>query len=79
MFTTQLRKGAATDLTEAEVEIYLDDENLRFLIIRLQALRKKSKDHMHFMTESWGEGSLSETLVGEDVVLINHLKIAKMD
>ena len=42
------------------VEIYLDTEGLTELQARLSLLREKKTDHIHFMTESWGLGDLSE-------------------
>lgn len=79
MFSIQLRRGPAKDLSEAEVEIILDDAGIQALIKELQFLQTKSKDHIHFMTAAWGEGSLSEQTFGSDASLVHHLKIAKVD
>lgn len=79
MFSVQLRRGPADDLSEAEVEIYLDKSGVEAFIKELEFLQNASKEHVHLMTQSWGEGSLSEQLFGADASLVHHLKIAKID
>ncbi len=51
----EIQKGAHS------VEIYLDQGNLASLIQRLSLLIDKAPgEHLHFMSESWGLGDLSE-------------------
>ena len=57
------------------VEIYIDRENLEMLINRLIRLGQKPiGDDLHFMSESWGLGDLSELSHGKDNVITHHLK-----
>lgn len=38
-----------------ELEIHLDNEGLQSLLAQLKLLEKGRTDHVHLMSESWGE------------------------
>jgi len=63
-----------------QVFLHADARGLDLLIKSLQRLRKKIDqddcDHDHLMTESWGDGALTEPIGCEpDGQLVHHLKI----
>lgn len=58
-----------------EVEIYLDDEGLDFLLSQLSFLKDRRTDHVHLMTSAWGGGELSDELRNAAGVLVHHLRV----
>jgi hypothetical protein len=54
--------------------MFLDREGLEYFIRELERL-KKSGDHVHMMTPSWGMDDLSEEKQAIEHILAHHLKI----
>lgn len=57
------------------VGIYFDDEGLDDLIGRLSMLKAGSSDRLHLMSQTWGLGDLCEKKLGENTMLVHHLKL----
>lgn len=72
MLTVELRN--ADNAERSEVEVFCDSAGLELLIRQLDFLRHGST-HVHLMTPAWAGDELSEKVVGEGNMLINHLKI----
>ena len=80
MISVQIRKGSARNLSEVEVEIYIDEDGLSNLTNQLKFLSSPN-EHVHFMSESWGVGTLSEQIFADDdkdVSLVHHLRITRV-
>jgi hypothetical protein len=76
LFTVELRD---VDVTERiEVEINLDKQGLDDLLRQLTLLREGG-DHVHFFTNSWGAGPLTEKKIDDKNVLCNHLRITLLE
>jgi predicted transcriptional regulator len=64
----------------SQLHLHADAAGLDLLIRNLERLRSKIAqgecDHDHMMTESWGDGALTESMgCEEEGQVINHLKI----
>lgn len=64
---------------QGEVEIYLDEEGLNFLLSQLAFLMQKKTDHVHFMTPSWGGDELTENKQNKSNLLAHHLRITILE
>ncbi len=74
LFTVELKDATSHKEGKTEVELYLDKEALEDLVKQLSFLKKEGDD-LHFMTQSWGSGQLSEDKQNPTNTIINHLKI----
>lgn len=61
-----------------QVEIYFDQEGLDYLLDRLTRIHQGKTDHYHMMTDSWGDGELSENKHSPASLLVHHLKLTKI-
>jgi len=66
-------------IKDGEIVIAFDEEGLDLLISKLMSLKGR-KDHEHLMTPSWAGNELTEEKKGgSDYVLINHLRLVKLE
>lgn len=78
IFTVEIKDAAKAQEESAEVEIHLDQESLESFIKQLQMIQAGQTDHIHFMSESWGMGDLTEEKQGGNKnSLVHHLKVLK--
>lgn len=77
IFTVEVTNPDKLRDAESEVEIYIDKNELALLNSELEKLQTgKAGDHLHYMSESWGAGDLSEEIQGNSTnSLIHHLRI----
>jgi hypothetical protein len=76
-FSVEIADAEKITTSSHHVEIHIDKSNLKDLIIRLTRLSEQPLgEHLHFMSESWGLGDLSEISQGEGNVITHHLKIS---
>jgi hypothetical protein len=73
MITTEIVDIKTPD--KSEIDIFVDIEGIDLLIKKLQWL-KTNGGHFHLMTPSWAGDELSETQLGKDSTLVNHVRVA---
>jgi len=79
-FSVEIANSKDLDAAGHHVEIHIDSENLDRFIARLKKLSKKSVgEDLHFMSESWGLGDLSESTHAIDNLITHHLKVVLSD
>ena len=61
--------------TREQVEVFFDQEGLDFLLDRLTRIKGGKTDHYHMMSDSWGDGGLSEAKYYPHSLLVHHLKL----
>ena len=59
----------------AEIEVYLDDEGLEFLLSQLSFLKDRRTDHIHFMTAAWGGGELTDEIHNASSLSVHHMRV----
>lgn len=60
------------------LEIHANETGILKLIgILANFSKKKEPDHIHLMTDQWGGEELSSNKIGDENILINHVKIFK--
>jgi hypothetical protein len=75
MLSAELEKKYLT------LDIHLDEKGLDFLINELNKLKnsKSKRDHIHFMTPSWGGYELTEERKNPENALVNKVTIYKWE
>ena len=75
-FSVEIVNGEELSSGDHHVEIHIDKENLESLIKRLNKLAQESiGEDLHFMSDSWGLGDLSEKPHKPSNIITHHLKI----
>lgn len=79
-FSVEIVNSEALNTAGHYVEIYIDKENIQDLIDRLIKLSKEPpSEDLHFMSESWGLGDLSESPHAKGNIITHHLKFIMWD
>ena len=76
--SVEIKNGDQLDRINAEggeVEIYLDNEGLDFLLSQLSFLKDRKTDHVHLMTSAWGGGELTDRMRNTSSLPVNHLRV----
>lgn len=63
---------------QGEVEIYLNEEGLDFLLSQLAFLKQERTEHVHLMTPLWGGDELTEDKHNQNSLLIHHLRLTML-
>ena len=79
VFSVEVRAVDQLENERSEVEIYVDEEGLDFLLSQLAFLKQKKTDHVHFMTPSWGGDELTEDKQNPNNLLIHHLRVTALE
>lgn len=75
-FSVEIESPDEVSESGHSVEIYVDQKNLLSLVKRLTLLADNPPgEHLHFMSESWGLGDLTEETHMDSNVITHHLKI----
>ena len=75
-FTVEIADAEKIATNSYHVEIHIDKSNLKDLIIQLTRLSEMLLgEHLHFMSEVWSLGNLSEISSGERNVITHYLTI----
>ena len=80
--SVEIKDGDNLDRIKAEggeVEIYLDNEGLDFLLSQLSFLKDQRTDHVHLMTSTWGGGELTGGLRNPSSLPVHHLRVLKVN
>ena len=73
-FSVEIQDAHRWEEEGALVELYLDAEAVDDIMQQLQKLRK-SGDHVHLMTPSWGGAFLTEEPQVKGNTIVHHLRI----
>lgn len=76
--SVEMKDGDQLDRIKAEggeVEIYLDNEGLDFLLSQLSFLKNRKTDHVHLMTSAWGGCELTEGVRNTNSLPVHHLRV----
>jgi len=79
IFSVEVKAADQLQQEPSEVEIYLDEEGLDFLLSQLAFLKQKKTDHIHLMTPSWGGDELTEDRQNPSNLLVHHLRITVLE
>ena len=75
-FSVEIADAEKIATSSHHIEIYIDKSNLKDLLIQLTRLSEMLLgEHLHFMSEWWGLGDLSEISQGETNMITHHIKI----
>lgn len=80
--SVEIKDGKQLDrirIEGGEVEIYLDQGGLDFLLSQLSFLKDKRTDHVHLMSSVWGGGELSDAVQNEGGLSVHHLKVLMLN
>ena len=77
MLTIEIRDAEKALAGMTEVEIFCDAEGLEILMGQLERL-KSNATHVHLMTPAWAGSELDEKPIGRGTILINHLRVTKV-
>ncbi|MBQ1500177.1 MAG: immunity protein 32 [Sphingomonas sp.] len=61
-----------------EIEIFVDVDGIDRIIAQLNSLKEGRTDHLHMMSQSWGDGELAGQVVHAGNTSISHVKIYKV-
>lgn len=77
--TVEVPKSSSGLEDPEEVNIYLNDDGIDYLIRHLKRLKEQDVgEHLHFMSPAWGMDDLSENRIDSSSALIHHLRIGKI-
>lgn len=78
LFTVELEKSIEHGVEEFEVQLWLDKDGLKELLLELSHLQEHC-DQRHLFTDSWGNGPLTENKYIQTNILVNHLRITLIE